>query len=58
MSTIKWYNYWKGFGFITPKDGSPDVFFHQNAISSKKPLQRGDEVDFFTMGQENKAFIV
>ncbi|MFD9791585.1 cold shock-like protein CspC [Streptomyces sp. NPDC059070] len=45
---VKWFNEAKGFGFITPADGSKDVFVHFSAIQSGgfKTLTEGQNVEF------------
>ncbi len=46
--TLKWSNASRGFGFIAPEDGSPDVFAHFSGIggSGHGELTEGQKVDF------------
>ena len=46
--TVKWFDDTKGFGFITPENGSKDCFVHHTAIqgSGFKSLSEGDRVEF------------
>ncbi|WP_260249807.1 transcription antiterminator/RNA stability regulator CspE [Morganella morganii] len=46
--SVKWFNESKGFGFITPADGSKDVFVHFSAIRGDnfRTLYEGQNVTF------------
>jgi cold shock CspA family protein len=51
QGTVSWFNADKGFGFITPDDGSADVFVHFSAIADQggyRSLDEGQRVDFET----------
>ena len=53
--TVKWFNDQKGFGFITPDDGSDDVFVHHTAIETQgfRSLREDQAVEFeITQGQK------
>jgi cold shock protein len=48
--TVKWFNETKGYGFITPEDGSKDLFVHFSNIKGDgyKTLAEGASVTFET----------
>ena len=50
QGTVKWFNAEKGFGFIAPDDGGPDVFVHFSAINSNgyRSLDENDKVEYET----------
>lgn len=55
---VKWFDAGKGFGFITPDNGSKDVFVHFSAIQSNdfKTLDEGQKVEFtIENGQKGPA---
>jgi cold shock protein len=46
--TVKWYNPTKGYGFIQPQGGGPDVFVHVSAVerAGLHGLNEGQNVDY------------
>ncbi|PIN19178.1 putative RNA-binding protein containing PIN domain and invovled in translation or RNA processing [Handroanthus impetiginosus] len=56
--TVNWFNDQKGFGFITPDDGSEDLFVHQSAIKSDgfRSLGDGEAVEYVVeYGSDGRA---
>lgn len=46
--TVKWFNNQKGYGFIEPEEGGPDVFVHISAVEAAgmKTLREGQRVSY------------
>ncbi|MGP1395376.1 MAG: cold-shock protein [Inquilinaceae bacterium] len=56
--TVKWFNPVKGYGFISPDDGSKDAFVHISAVerAGLTGLQEGQQVEFeLQRGQNGKT---
>jgi CspA family cold shock protein len=48
IGTVKWFNATKGFGFIQPDTGGPDVFVHISAVerAGLRGLNEGQKLSF------------
>ncbi len=46
--TVKWFNAQKGFGFIQPDAGGPDVFVHISAVerAGMNGLKEGQKISY------------
>ena len=56
QGTVKWFNSDKGYGFIAPDDGTPDVFVHHSAIDmgGYRTLAESQKVEY-TVSQGPKG---
>jgi cold shock protein len=54
MGTVKWFNPQKGYGYIHPDDGGPNIFVHIAAVESAgmSDLKEGERVIFEIQGDE------
>lgn len=58
--TVKWFNFTKGYGFISPDDGSKDVFVHVSALEKAGlyQLNDGQKVSYEVAINKGKASAV
>ena len=56
QGTVKWFNTQKGFGFIQPDNGGPDVFVHISAVekAGMRSLNEGQKISFDVTSDRGK----
>jgi len=55
--TVKWFNATKGFGFIQPDGGGPDVFVHITAVerAGMSTLSEGQKLSYDVVTERGKS---
>jgi cold shock protein len=57
VGTVKFFNSQKGFGFIRPTDGGPDVFVHVSAVerAGMRGLVEGQKLSYDVVSERGKS---
>ena len=57
IGTVKWYNSEKGYGFITPHNGSKDIFVHKSALKNANlhSLDENQKVEYDVEEKQGKT---
>ena len=57
VGTVKFFNSQKGFGFIQPTDGGPDVFVHVFAVerAGMRGLVEGQKISYDVVSERGKS---
>ncbi len=57
QGTVKWFNGTKGYGFIQPETGGPDVFVHISAVerAGLRDLREGQKVSYDLATERGKT---
>ncbi len=57
VGTVKWFNPTKGYGFIQPEGGGPDVFVHISAVEAAGlgTLNEGQKVTYELVSSKGKT---
>jgi len=57
LGTVKWFNSTKGYGFIAPEGGGPDVFVHISAVEKAglSTLNEGQTVEYEEVANRGKT---
>lgn len=56
QGTVKWFNSQKGFGFIQPDNGGPDVFVHISAVerAGLRGLNEGQKISYDIVSEKGR----
>ncbi|MBP7252581.1 MAG: cold-shock protein [Alphaproteobacteria bacterium] len=57
VGTVKWFNPTKGYGFIQPESGGPDVFVHISAVEAAGmgSLNEGQKISYELVTSKGKT---
>jgi CspA family cold shock protein len=59
IGNVKWFDATKGYGFVIPCDGGPDIYLHAKALEKANigALEAGTLVEYSASSRSGKAFV-